>query len=232
MVNNRLQKIIKESQPNFANWTNSINLHTDLIFNDNPTEDTAQSFEITTQAVNTFASIFEAVKKYGRFKDEWDYSNFYQNVDGFDLIIKSKKLRSPFYFGTDKTGIYLRTELNNEKNLKHMKDDFWKKLLSLAESEGFRFEQYEHSSYETTKQYPELFKSYTSMMFLIFRKYFFDAIDKNHHNEEIGSLGEFRITWNDKKPLDVILEEICIRFKTFYELKYALWKIDNLKHKS
>lgn len=154
------------------------------------------------------------------------------NLYGFELIIKSNKLGTEFYIGIDDKGLYLRTELNHEKNLKNMKDDFWKKLLALTEYEGFEFNQYEDCSREAKKEHPELFYSYKGMIFQIFRKYFFDSIDTSPYSNGVGSVGEFRVTWTEKIPFDVILAELCQVFKTLYELKYSLWKVDDLKKKA
>lgn len=228
-IDNRLQKLIAESSINFDNWTDAINTHNELMLSSDRTEDIDKAYNITLKAVNTISSIFEVVGKFGRYKDEWDHSQFYQNVYGFDLIIKSNKLSSPFYLGIDDKGFYVRTDLNNEVNLKNMKDDFWKKLLSLTDYEGFEFNQYEDCSHEAKKAHPELFHSYKGMMFQIFRKYFFDSTETSPYNNGIGSLGEFRVTWTGKTPFDTILTELCQVFKTLYELKYSLWKVDDLK---
>lgn len=228
-IDSRLQKIIAEYSPKFIQWTDSINEHNELMFSEDRMEDMEKFHAITASAANTLASIFGVVKRFGNFKDTWDDSKMYQNFYGFELIIKSNKLGNEFYIGIDDKGLFLRAELNHEKNLKNMKDDFWKKLLALSEYEGFEFNQYEDCSREAKKEHPELFYSYKGMIFQIFRKYFFDSIDTSPYSNGVGSVGEFRVNWTGKTPFDVILAELCQVFKTLYELNYSLWKVDDLK---
>lgn len=230
-IDSRLQKIIAEYSPKLIEWTDSINEHNELMFSEDRMEDMEKFHAITESTANTLASIFGVVKKFGNFKDTWDDSKMSLNLYGFDLIVKSNKLVSNFYFGIDDKGLYIRTEFNNEENLKNMKDDFWKKLLSLSDYEGFEFNQRESVPDRTRKEYPELFYSYKGMIFQIFRKYFFDSIDTSPYSSGVGSLGEFRVTWTGKTSFDVILSELCQVFKTLYELKYSLWKVDDLRKK-
>lgn len=165
--------------------------------------------------------------KYGSFKDEWENTKFYQHIYGPELIIKSIKTRSDFRLGIDEKGIYLSTDFRHTENLKNMDDKFWIKLLNLMEFEGFEYDEYEFIGDETRHKHPELFKNYKGMIFRMFRKYFFSMIEY----KEVGTLGDFKITWTNKIKFDDIIREGCIAFRIMYQLNYDLWKIDDLKNK-
>lgn len=225
----RLQNIIDNNSIHFDKWIATINKFDDLARDLNRTDDFENYQNISREAVNVLAGVFEMCKTYGRFKDDWDYSSYYENLYGVDLIIESKKMNTRFFLGLDNKGFYLRADLNNEENLRNMKDDFWKKLLSLKDYEGFEYEEREGFSRETKRQYPELFHTYKGMIFRIFRKYFLDITDTSVYNNGVGCLGEFRVSWTGKTPFEIILAELCQVFKILYELKYALWKVDDLR---
>lgn len=188
------------------------------------------NLKVTVNCVNAFAKIAEYSFEYGKFKDEWEYGDFYDHHYGPELIIKSIKTQCDYKIGLDENGIYLSSDLRHNVNLPYMDDQFWKSLFELSEFDGFQYEQYEFTSDEQSKKYPQLFKKDKSMIFRIMRKHFFDATNENSRYIS-SSVGELKITWTADKEFEFIIRKCCEAFKQLYRLNYQLWKVSDMKEK-
>ena len=226
----RLNKIILKESDNFNSWIELINNYLEIKFR----EDNIQENEIwnrTQGCVDAFSKITELCIEYGRFKDKWDYNNFYINLYGPELIIKSLKTNCEYKIGIDNKGIYLTTDIRYSENIRYMGDDFWKLLLSFYKFEGFVYDEYEFVSKDKMKQFPELFSTNKSMVFRILRKYFFDSIE-TENNYVSSSVGELKIQFTINIDFEEIISNFCLAFKAMYQLNYSLWKITDLRNKN
>lgn len=194
----------------------------------NNDSNTDELWRITTDCVNSLSKLAEICFSYGNFKDEWEYSHFYQHIFGPELIIKSLKTKCDYQIGIESGGIYLSTDLRFNDNLRYMGDDFWKLLLELSDCKGFFYGEYEFTRSERRKEFPELFSANKSMIYKIMRKYIFDQTDTDFEHGS-SSVGEFKILWEFDTDIEDIIRECCAAFKIMYQLNYKLWKIDNLK---
>jgi hypothetical protein len=189
------------------------------------------SERITIACVRALKRIAEYSFEYGKFKDEWDYSDYYRFSSGPELIIKSIKTQCEYKIGLDYFGIYLSSDLRHNTNLVHMDDQFWKNLLALSEFEGFQYEEHEFTSDKQCETYPKLFKSNKSVIFRIMRKHFFDVTNDDSRYEH-KSVGEFKISWTKDKEIDFVVSKCCEAFKHLYRLNYRLWKVSDTKKRN
>lgn len=230
MVNNAyLNKLIDSEYNNFTKWRKSINDYI-IIRHTKDELDTKKLWDVTLPCVDSFAKIAKLCIKFGRFKDTWDLDNFQIFLYGPELIIKSVKMECQYKIGLDFSGIYLSTELFYNENIRHMKDEFWKSLLSLYEFKGFVYEEYEFVNNLKRKQFPELFSTNKSMIYRILRKYFFDSTEADGRYYS-SSVGELKIQWDTNCDFEYIIRSCCLAFKIMYQLNYSLWQITDLKNK-
>lgn len=193
-------------------------------------ENIDESYRITVNCVNSFAKIFEECLSFGNFKDTWEYTKFYQNIYGPELIIKALKTKSDYRLGLNEKGLYISTHLSHTENLRYMGDNYWKLLLRLSDFNGFEYDEYEFVRDERTKEFPELFKTNKSMIYRIMRKYFFDQTETNFQYFT-SSVGEFKIVGKLDVDLPETIKKFCEAFKIMYKLNYDLWKMTDLKIK-
>lgn len=224
-----VKDLAEKNQEQIQKWIVAINNYKEL---SNIEHDYASGqFEEGRKICDIFAEMFELCLKHGNFKDEWNYDFISPEIFGVFLIIKSKKLGATFNLGMENGRIKIRSNLYHTQHLKSMNEEFWKKILSIADYEGFEYREWESTRIETRKNYPKLFHSHQGVIFRMFRKYFFDmTIDQNNHNED-PSLGELSVSWGTETDFLAILENLCHVFKNFYQLNYALWKIEDIKQK-
>ncbi|GAB4448649.1 MAG: hypothetical protein Fur0028_03740 [Bacteroidales bacterium] len=209
-----------------------INAYLELRYSNKKTEDIDELCKTTLNCVNALASIFEICLTFGKFKDDWDYSKFYQHVFGPELIIKSLKTKCDYRLGLDEERgeLYISTDLRHNENLRYMDDNYWKSILKLSEINGFEYDEYEFVRDERTKEFPELFKTNKSMIYRIMRKYIFDQTE-THSQYVSGSVGEFKIAAKFDEGLPETIKKFCESFKIMYKLNYDLWKVTDLKTK-
>ncbi|KNB61159.1 MULTISPECIES: hypothetical protein [Chryseobacterium] len=228
-MDERIEKLISKNDSKLYEWTEIINSFPGVNSSENSEE---ESVDGIYKLVNIFSEIIELVLSFGRFKDEFEYDKFYANYYGPELIINSTKTKSTFYLGIDETGIYLRSHLRNNYNIRNMEDKFWLDLLSLYNYGSFQMEESEGFSKKNRTEFPEIFNVKKSIIFNIFRKFFVDVIlekDNYHKYDIVGDFGDLKISWNENFGLDKIIEELCYVFKILYSLNYKLWKIEDLK---
>ncbi len=228
-MKDKLDNIIEKHSINFELMIEKINHYLEMRRSDENI-DIDKSWKINLECVNSFAKIAEMCFSYGNFKDEWEYSQFYQNFDGPELIIKSKKTSCGYRIGLAQNGIYLSTDLRFNDNLRFMGDDFWSSLLELSTHKGFNFEEYEHISKERKNKFPELFTANKSMIYRILRKYIFDQTDADFR-EGSSSVGDFKIVFPFETDFVEQIKGFCTSFQIMYQLNYKLWKISDLKNK-
>lgn len=224
-MDKRLSKIIDENQQKFESWIEILNNHQSSFFGEKLC--IADTEILSEKIANTIWEISNLAIKYGNFKDEFDNSKMHLNLYGPSIIIKSKKTGITFYLATDLNGIYLETYFLNEVNLKNMDDDFWKKLFELKKYKGFEYVENSYFDIDVQRKYPELFHTYKSTIFLMFRKYFLSQTE-NHNDIDLGSL---KINWKSNENFETIISEICTSFKSMYKMNYKLWKITDLRNK-
>ncbi len=225
----KLDKIINRESINFNSWTDLINNYLEIRHSDEELK-AGERWKVTLGCVNSFSKITELCIEFGGFKDTWEYENFYQNIYGPELIIKSTKTDCVFKIGLDGKGVYLSTDLCHYENIRHMGDEFWKLLLSLYDFEGFIYEEYEFVNDIRRKQFPDLFNTNKSMVYRILRKYIFDSTETNISYVS-SSVGELKIQWGSNFDFESIVRNCCLGFKVMYQLNYYLWKITDLKNK-
>jgi hypothetical protein len=109
-----------------------------------------------------------------------------------------------------------------------MDDQFWADILKLTEYKKFELVGLDHVSRELKLKYPEQSYNYKSVVFKIFRRYFFNVTEYEGNMDDFGDL---RICWSPDEGLDEIIRKGCEVFKLFYKLNYSLWKIEYLKQK-
>lgn len=208
-----------------------INAYLDLRHSEN-SNNIDKAFDITFKCVNALSSIFELCLSYGKFKDEWDYSKFYQNIYGPELIINSIKTKCGYRLGLDEERgeLYISTDLRYNDNLRYMDDSFWKLLLNLSDTKGFEYEEYEFVPTERVKEFPELFKTNKSMIYRIMRKYIFDQTETNFQYGS-SSVGDLKVVAKFNEGLPETVKKFCETFKIMYKLNYDLWKVSDLKNK-
>ena len=198
------------------------------MWRDSSQRDTDETWKTTIECVNSLTKIAEACFAYGSFKDNWEYSNFYQNFSGPELIIKSLKTKCGYRLGLDNDGIYLSTYISHNDNIRYMGDDFWKSLLELSDYRSFIYEENEFTQTDRTREFPQLFSANKSMIYRIMRKYIFDQTDPNFR-EGSSSVGELKIFFPFDTDVEDIVRESCTAFEIMYQLNYKLWKISDLK---
>lgn len=230
------EKAIKSKRKNksidYNELIEKINTYLDLKHSDRKSENTDELLNITLNCVNALANIFEIFLSYGKFKDDWDYSKFYQNYFGPELIIKSLKTKCGYRLGLDdeKGELYISTDLRHNENLRYMDDNYWKLLLNLSDTNGFEYDEYEFVRTEREKEFPQLFKTNKSMIYRIMRKYIFDQTETDTRYVS-GSVGEFKVVAKFSEGLPETVTKFSEAFKTMYKLNYELWKITDLKTK-
>lgn len=225
----KLHKTIEKFSNDFDLIVDSINNYL-VMWRDSSQKDADETWKITIECVNSLAKIAETCFAYGKFKDDWEYSNFYQNFSGPELIIKSLKTNCGYRLGIDNNGIYLSNYISHNDNIRYMGDDFWKSLLDLSECKGFVYEENEFIGTDRTKEFPQLFSANKSMIYRIMRKYIFDQTDSNFR-EGSSSVGELKIFLPFNTDVEEIVKEFCVAFKIMYQLNYKLWKVSDLKKK-
>lgn len=208
-----------------------INAYLDLRHSEN-SNNIDKAYDITIKCVNALSSIFELCLSYGKFKDEWDYSKFYQNIYGPELIINSIKTKCGYRLGLDEERgeLYISTDLRYNDNLRYMDDSFWKLLLNLSDTKGFEYEEYEFVPTERVKEFPELFKTNKSMIYRIMRKYIFDQTETNFQYGS-SSVGDLKVVAKFNEGLPETVKKFSETFKIMYKLNYDLWKVSDLKNK-
>lgn len=226
---NDIDEYINKQSQNFNLWITGINNYLDYRYSDEELQ-SDELWEVTTGCVDSFIKIAELCLRHGKFKDSWDYDNYYQHIYGPELIIKSLKTEIDYRLGLDNKGIYLSADLRYNENLRYMDDNYWKLLLNLSEFDGFIYEEYEFINDERVKQFPDLFKTNKSMIYRIMRKYIFDSTETDPRYRS-GSVGELKILFPLNEKFDKIVKTFCLAFKVMYQLNYDLWKISNLKSK-
>ncbi|MEG1909373.1 MAG: hypothetical protein RR190_00195 [Bacteroidales bacterium] len=226
---NEIDKHISENSKDFNLWINGINNYLDYKYSDKELE-SKEAWKITSECIDVFADIIELCIKYGKFRDNWDYNHFYQNIYGPELIIRSLKTETEYRLGIDNEGIYLSTSLRFNENLRYMDDDYWRSVLNLSDFSGFIYNEYEFVSTERVKKFPELFNANKSIIYRILRKYLFDSTDTNS-NYPHGSVGEFKIYCSLSEDFEECVKRFCLAFKIMYQLNYKLWKVSDLKSK-
>jgi len=222
-----VDELIRINSKDFDSWIVSINNFLDYRYSENELQ-TNKLWEVTSSCVNSLSKIAELCIRFGNYKDNWDYNNFYQHLYGPELIIKSSKTSCEFKIGLDNKGIYLSTDFRYNENLRYMGDEFWKLLLSLYEFDGFIYEEFEFVNDTRRKQFPELFSTNKSMVFRILRKYIFDSTETDNRYVS-SSVGELRIQWPSDTDFEEIIRNCCLGFKVMYQLNYSLWKVTDLK---
>lgn len=230
-MDTKIQNLINQNSENLYDWTKSINDFNEISFHSLSDE---ESLEPIYRLVDTFSKITELLIKYGKFRDNFEYEKFYINHYGPELIINSQKTKSTFYLGLDETGIYLKSHLRNNYNIRKMDDQFWVELLSLSNFGKFEFIENGGFDKKTEKEFPDIFSIKKSMIFSIFRRYFVDIITEKNNFQKydvVEDFGEFKISWNNSFELDKIIQELCLTFKILYNLNYKLWKVEDLKEK-
>lgn len=222
-MDKKLQGIISIYSPDFDSWISKINGYIDF-YNSSKEYSTDEIWDITVSCVSVFSKIAEISIRYGKFKDTWNYDNFYQHVSGPELIVQSLKTGSEYKIGLNRTGIYLSTDLRHNDNLRFMNDDFWRTLLILSEFEGFQYEEMEFVRDERRKAFSHLFSTNKSMIYRILRKYLFDQTESDPRYAS-SSVGEFTILCKIETPFESMICRICEAFKLMYRLNYQLWKV-------
>lgn len=227
-----MKRKIKNKSLDYNELIEKINAYLELRYSVKKSENIDQIHKTTLNCVNALANIFEICLTFGKFKDDWDYSTFYQHIFGPELIIKSLKTKCDYRLGLDeeKGVLYISTDLRHNENLRYMDDNYWKSLLTLSEFSGFEYDEYEFVRTERTKEFPELFKTNKSMIYRIMRKYIFDQTE-THSQYVSGSVGEFKIVAKFDEGLPETVKKFCETFKIMYKLNYDLWKVTNLKTK-
>lgn len=227
-----MQSKSKNKSVDYNELTEKINSYLDLRYSDKKWEDTDELYKTTINCVNALASIFEICLSYGKFKDDWDYSKFYQHVFGPELIIKSLKTKCDYKLGLDEERgeLYISTDLRHNGNLRYMNDNYWKLLLNLSDTKGFEYEEYELVRDERVKEFPELFKTNKSMIYRIMRKYIFDQTE-THYQYRSGSVGDLKVAAKFSEGLPETAKKFSEVFKSMYRLNYDLWKVTDLKNK-
>lgn len=223
----KLDKIIEKFSDDFDLIVDNINNYLTM-WRDSSQRDTDEVWKTTIDCVNSLAKIAEACFAYGNFKDNWEYSKFYQHFSGPELIIKSLKTNCGYSLGLDNNGIYLSTYISNNDNIRYMGDDFWKSLLDLSEYDGFIYDENEFTRTERTREFPQLFSANKSMIYRIMRKYIFDQTDPDFR-ECSSSVGELKIFLTFDTDVEDMFREFCTAFKIMYQLNYKLWKVSDLK---
>ncbi len=240
-MNNKKEQVKKESKTsikkknkplNYNELIEKFNTYLELQYSNKKTKDVDELYKVTINCVKALANIFEICLSYGKFKDDWDYSKFYQHVFGPQLIIKSLKTKCDYRLGLDeeRAEFYISTDLRYNENLRYMDDNYWKLLLTLSEFKGFEYDEYEFVRTERTKEFPELFKANKSMIYRIMRKYIFDQTETDWQYVA-SSVGEFKIVAKFDEGLPEIIKKFCETFKIMYKLNYYLWKVTDLKIK-
>ena len=225
-MDNHLEKIIRENQTQFNSWIDAINSVWELQYSERNIPD-SEIMELNDNAVNVLDKIAELFFKYGRFKDEWDYSKMSLNIYGPVLYINSKKTNTKYQLGFDIDGIYLEAPLFNTKYLKNMDDIFWLEFLSLQDYGEFKLMEYEFLPTEIEKKYSELFQSNKGNIYKIHRKFFISHIEDRN---DIPSF-DLHTLWKPEQGIEKLLSESCVVFKKFYKLNYSLWKFYDLANK-
>lgn len=223
----KIESIIERYSNEFDLIVENINNYL-VMSRDTSQKDMNETWKTTIDAVNSLAKIAEACFAYGNFKDNWEYSNFYQNFSGPELIIKSLKTNCGYNLGLDNKGIYLRTYISHNDNIRYMGDDFWKSVLDLSEYKSFIYEENEFTRTDRTREFPQLFSANKSMIYRIMRKYIFDQTDPNFR-EGSSSVGELKIFLPFDTDVEEVIREFCTGFKIMHQLNYKLWKVSDLK---
>lgn len=233
-MDKRVNKIIEKHSIDFESWTKILNKYIqDPYSKGEISQDDA--VHLIHEVVKVLSELTQACIDFGNFKDTFEYDNFRQHFYGPELIINSQKTTTVYYIGFDNNGIYIRTYLKHNFNLKNMDDTFWSSILSLNKFGRFELIEHEHFGKETKSNYPELFNNQKGVVFRLFRKYFVSLLseeDKFRRKDIIGSLGDLQVSWDSSFGIDKIIEECCEVFKILYKLNYALWKLDDVKAKS
>lgn len=224
-----IEKLIKEKSEYLDLWIDGINKYLDYRYSDREIS-TDELWNITVECVKSLAGIAEICFRYSKFKDNWEYENFYPNFYGPALIIKSTKTNCEYYLGIEEKGIYLSSHLGHNRNLRFMNDNFWKLLLKLTEFDGFVYDENEFVPTERIKKSPELFRTNKSIIFRILRKHIFDLTETNSQYIS-GSVGELKILWLFNNEFKNTIKYCCLSFKILYKLNYDLWKISDQKQK-
>lgn len=182
-------------------------------------------YKITINCVDAFAKIAKMCIEFGKFKDQMDYSKFQLHLYGPELLIKSNKTNCRYEIGLDRDGIYLSTDLRHNQNLRYMDDKFWSQLINLSQFEGFEYVETEYTPDSERKRHPDLFKTNKSVVYKIFRKYFFDQT-ANYEFSDSSSVGDLKISMNGSHDFGFIIRQFCKAFKIMYQLNYKLWKMN------
>jgi len=226
-----IESIIKIKQSNFNNWRIILENHLDYIYQNKKYSD--NEFQKTFYETNqVLADIADCFYKYGNFRDKIDDSKCYLNYLGQNLILKSEKTKSDFYWGLEKNDFYLKYDIRFPLSLKSMDDDFWIDFLKLSKLGEFKFSENEIIN-SNEKKY---FKKYTkSNLFQLMSNYFIHEIDSFNleENEKYYSfgLGELTIKWSIKTDWKELIEKTSETFRILHKMNYKLWKIQDTKDK-
>lgn len=220
----KIADILKKNESNLIDWLdkiNDFNRMNESISNYSEEE----HIEITYGASETLGKISDLFLNYGTFKDSFDRSKMYLHFEGPSLQIVSEKIQTTIYFGIDKDGYYLNTQLRNPENLRYMGDDFYQSIFLLSELGNFDINEIESMGKQNKDKYGELFNTGKSKLFRLLRSYIIGAIE----NPGDVYLGDFRICWDYNTNFEKIIINSCQAFKILYKLNYDLWKVSNLK---
>ena len=225
-----IDKIIFSNSKNFDRWSQQLEEHLHHQFNQ--TDSNQEEFErIFYQTNELLIGIAETFFTYGKFKDSWDISNCSLNVFGQHLLLKSEKMDLVFYWGLDREGFYLETQIIEAENLRYMTDDFWATLLELKDLGEFEFS----GMGSLTAEERPYFENKTSVIFQMIRRFMLYQVEKmngsNYQQPPHMEMGQFVLKWNFDKGWSKLLEQVIKAFQLLYKLNYQLWKISDLAKK-
>lgn len=220
----KIEKIINLNSKKFENWSQQMLLQNRKSTNYNDLKDIERDkiFYSTNEMLFEIAQCFF---RYGNFRDEWDTSRCQLNVDGQNLILRSKKMNQEFLWGLGYNKFYIECHLYNVKNLRYMTDDFWEKILELNNYGEIKFNENLALNSNQKKQ----FGNNTSNVFRLIRNYILFLDEKLNYNacknDLEMDLGWFEIQLDSGSSWKNLLENSCKAFKNLYQINYQLWKI-------
>jgi hypothetical protein len=225
-----IDKIISTNSKNFDRWSQQLEEHLHHQFNRD--SGNKEEFErIFYQSNELLIGIAENFFTYAKFKDSWDTTKCSLNVFGQHLLLKSEKMDLIFYWGLDREGFYLETDIIEPENLRYMTDEFWEILLDLKDMGEFEFS--EMGSLSAIER--PFFENKTSVVFQMIRRFMLYQVEKmngsNYQQPPHMEIGQLVLKWDFEIGWSNLLEQASRAFQLLYKLNYQLWKITDLGKK-
>jgi hypothetical protein len=223
-MDSQLDLLLKSNASKIDHWKIAINTFNDLFQQDEEVDFETKN-NLRENAANALGDISNLFFKHGAFKDTFDNKYMSLNIYGLDVIIRSQKTESIYYFGIDRTRIYLTTQLRYPENIRFMEDSFYWEILNLKVLGEFNLEENGSHPSKLKKMYPKFFNNSKSNIYRLLRNNIVDST----LDEQIREVENFKISWPSDINLTEFITKSSLAFKVLYKLNYELWKVHDFK---